>query len=100
MHVQINEQTAAFIRGFRSIVHHEWLAIFSTPEVQRLISGDTLEVDLEDLRCSITNLDGFENSLSPSFLFFQLVFLTPGDTPGTMVDSMTTTELLAGSGTF
>lgn len=62
MHVQINEQTAAFIRGFRSIVHHEWLAIFSTPEVQRLISGDTLEVDLEDLRRHTRYYGGFHDN--------------------------------------
>lgn len=34
MHTQIREQTAAFIRGFRSIVNPDWLSLFSTPEVQ------------------------------------------------------------------
>lgn len=33
MHTQIREQTAAFIRGFRSIVIPDWLLLFSTPEV-------------------------------------------------------------------
>lgn len=33
MHVQIKEQTAAFIRGFRSIINPDWLSLFSTPEV-------------------------------------------------------------------
>lgn len=33
MHTQIKEQTAAFIRGFRSIINPEWLSLFSTPEV-------------------------------------------------------------------
>lgn len=33
MHTQIKDQTAAFIRGFRSIINPEWLALFSTPEV-------------------------------------------------------------------
>eukprot|EP00064_Thunnus_orientalis_P008275 superscaffoldBa00000975_g8298 len=32
MHTQIKEQTAAFIRGFRSIINPEWLHMFSTPE--------------------------------------------------------------------
>lgn len=36
MHTQIREQTAAFIRGFRSIVIPDWLLLFSTPEVQAL----------------------------------------------------------------
>lgn len=33
MHTQIRDQTAAFIRGFRSIVNSDWLSLFSTPEV-------------------------------------------------------------------
>lgn len=33
MHTQIREQTAAFIRGFRSLINVEWLQLFSTPEV-------------------------------------------------------------------
>lgn len=35
MHTQIRDQTAAFIRGFRSIINPDWLALFSTPEVGR-----------------------------------------------------------------
>ncbi len=50
MRVQIKEQTIAFIRGFKSIVNPEWLIMFSTPELQKLISGETGDVDLEDLR--------------------------------------------------
>lgn len=33
MHTQIKDQTAAFIRGFRSLINPEWLSLFSTPEV-------------------------------------------------------------------
>lgn len=50
MHTQIKEQTGAFIRGFRSIINPEWLHMFSTPEVQRLVSGDNAEIDLDDLK--------------------------------------------------
>lgn len=50
MCVQIREQTAAFIRGFKSIVRHDWLQMFSGPELQRLISGDNVAMDLSDLR--------------------------------------------------
>jgi hypothetical protein len=50
MHTQICEQTSAFIRGFRSIINPDWLSLFSTPELQRLISGDTRPLDLKDLR--------------------------------------------------
>lgn len=34
MYHQIREQTAAFIKGFRSIINPEWLSLFSTPEVR------------------------------------------------------------------
>ncbi|PFX16681.1 Ubiquitin-protein ligase E3B [Stylophora pistillata] len=50
MCVQIREQTLAFIRGFKSIVRHDWLQMFSGPELQRLISGDNAAMDLSDLR--------------------------------------------------
>uniref|UniRef100_M0R8Z5 HECT-type E3 ubiquitin transferase n=1 Tax=Rattus norvegicus TaxID=10116 RepID=M0R8Z5_RAT len=49
MHTQIKNQTAALISGFRSIIKPEWIRMFSTPELQRLISGDNAEIDLEDL---------------------------------------------------
>lgn len=34
MHTQIKEQTAAFIKGFCSIINPDWLSLFSTPEVR------------------------------------------------------------------
>uniref|UniRef100_A0A8C2T736 HECT-type E3 ubiquitin transferase n=1 Tax=Coturnix japonica TaxID=93934 RepID=A0A8C2T736_COTJA len=49
MHTQIKSQTAALISGFRSIIKPEWIRMFSAPELQRLISGDNAEIDLEDL---------------------------------------------------
>ncbi|CAL8249093.1 unnamed protein product [Merluccius merluccius] len=62
MHTQIKEQTAAFIRGFRSIVNPEWLHMFSTPEVQRLVSGDNAEIDLDDLKKHTVYYGGFHSS--------------------------------------
>jgi len=50
MRVQIREQTNAFMHGFKSIVCADWLDMFSTPELQKLISGDATDVDIEDLR--------------------------------------------------
>ncbi|XP_066246822.1 ubiquitin-protein ligase E3B [Euwallacea similis] len=62
MHVQIKEQTAAFIKGFRSIVNPDWLSLFSTPELQRLISGDNIPLDLKDLRKNCQYYGGFHDS--------------------------------------
>ncbi|CAH1986182.1 unnamed protein product [Acanthoscelides obtectus] len=62
MHVQIKDQTAAFIKGFRSIVNPDWLTLFSTPELQRLISGDNVPLDLKDLRRNCQYYGGFHDS--------------------------------------
>lgn len=62
MHVQIKDQTAAFIRGFRAIINPEWLNLFSTPELQRLISGDNVPLDLKDLRRNCQYYGGFHDS--------------------------------------
>ncbi|OTF82512.1 ubiquitin-protein ligase E3B-like protein [Euroglyphus maynei] len=59
MHTQIHEQTGAFIRGFRSIINPDWLSMFSTPEFQRIISGDNTPIDLEDLRKHTKYFGGF-----------------------------------------
>ncbi|KAG5678886.1 hypothetical protein PVAND_008514 [Polypedilum vanderplanki] len=61
MHTQICEQTNAFIRGFRSIINPDWLSLFSTNELQRLISGDTSPFDLKDLRRHTSYFGGFHN---------------------------------------
>ncbi|KAL5016325.1 hypothetical protein ScPMuIL_005914 [Solemya velum] len=50
MYRQIKDQTAAFIRGFKTFVNPDWLVMFSAPELQKLISGDNTDVDIEDLR--------------------------------------------------
>ncbi|KAJ8263648.1 hypothetical protein COCON_G00161050 [Conger conger] len=62
MHTQIKDQTAAFIRGFRWIINPEWLHMFSTPEVQRLVSGDNAEIDLDDLKKHTVYYGGFHSS--------------------------------------
>lgn len=62
MCVQIREQTAAFIRGFKSIVRHDWLQMFSGPELQRLISGDNAAMDLGDLRRHTRYYGGYHSN--------------------------------------
>ncbi|XP_032084909.1 ubiquitin-protein ligase E3B [Thamnophis elegans] len=62
MHTQIKNQTAAFIGGFRSIIKPEWIRVFSAPELQRLISGDNAEIDLEDLKKHTVYYGGFHGS--------------------------------------
>lgn len=62
MHSQIKDQTAAFIRGFRSVICTEWLSMFSTPELQRLVSGDNTPIDLSDLKKHTKYYGGFHGN--------------------------------------
>ncbi|KAJ3577246.1 hypothetical protein NPX13_g3321 [Xylaria arbuscula] len=43
-------QTKAFLRGLGTIVNPSWLSMFNQSELQRLIGGDSSEIDVEDLR--------------------------------------------------
>lgn len=62
MHTQIREQTASFLRGFRSVVNPEWLSLFSTPEVQRLVADDKEPIDFQDLRKNTQYYGGFHDN--------------------------------------
>ncbi|POR31469.1 Putative E3 ubiquitin protein ligase [Tolypocladium paradoxum] len=48
--VQPSLQTAAFLRGLRAIIRPSWLSMFNQSELQRLVGGDSSEIDIEDLR--------------------------------------------------
>lgn len=43
-------QTMAFLRGLREIIRPSWLSMFNQSELQRLVGGDSMEIDVEDLR--------------------------------------------------
>lgn len=62
MYVQIRDQLTAFVRAFRSLIKPEWLTLFSAPELQKLISGDADDIDLQDLRRHVQYYGGFHNS--------------------------------------
>ena len=50
---QIKKQTDAFMKGFHSLIDPSFIEIFSPEELQKLISGDEVDIDVEDLRCAI-----------------------------------------------
>jgi len=50
MYTQLKDQLMAFLRGFRSLIPEDWTSCFSGPELQRLISGDNVEIDVDDLK--------------------------------------------------
>lgn len=59
---QIARQTNAFIRGFQSIIEPGWLSMFSAQDLQKLISGDNMPIDLHDLRKNTKYSGGFHNN--------------------------------------
>ncbi|KAK0628869.1 hypothetical protein B0T17DRAFT_523943 [Bombardia bombarda] len=48
--VQPRAQTRAFLRGLGMIIDPAWLSMFNQTELQRLVGGDSSEIDVEDLR--------------------------------------------------
>ncbi|CEP11047.1 hypothetical protein [Parasitella parasitica] len=44
------EQTKALIRGFRTVISENWIRLFSPPELQRVLSGEDTDFDVNDLR--------------------------------------------------
>ncbi|XP_033112137.1 ubiquitin-protein ligase E3B-like [Anneissia japonica] len=61
MRYQIRDQVKAFKNGFCSVVNPEWLSWFTTPELQRLISGDNVAIDLSDLKKHVLYYGGFHS---------------------------------------
>ncbi|KAF8569129.1 hypothetical protein P879_05348 [Paragonimus westermani] len=62
MYKQIRAQTASFIRGFYSILNPDWLAMFSPLELQKLISGDNISVNVDDLKQNTRYSGGFHSN--------------------------------------
>ena len=50
MFTMIKDQTNAFLRGFRQVIRPDWLHMFDVQELQMLISGDSSDIDVPDLR--------------------------------------------------
>jgi ubiquitin-protein ligase E3 B len=47
---QLSKQVKALLTGFYNVVYPTWLRRFNAPELQRLVSGDDVPLDVEDLR--------------------------------------------------
>ncbi|KAK8098550.1 HECT-domain-containing protein [Apiospora kogelbergensis] len=45
-------QTKAFLRGLSTIINPSWLSMFNQSELQRLVGGDSTEIDIVDLRAN------------------------------------------------
>ncbi|RFU31671.1 hypothetical protein B7463_g4672, partial [Scytalidium lignicola] len=50
LQVQPYQQTQAFLRGLGQMINPSWLSMFNQSELQTLLSGESSEIDVEDLR--------------------------------------------------
>jgi len=62
---QIAEQSKAVVMGLNEVVPAGWLRLFSTPELQRLIGGDDVAIDVTDLK-KHTRYAGGYHEMSPT----------------------------------
>ena len=53
---QSSRQTQAFLSGLGEIIPPMWLSMFNQSELQRLVGGDSQEIDLADLRANTVYL--------------------------------------------
>ncbi|KAF9135149.1 Ubiquitin-protein ligase E3B [Mortierella sp. 14UC] len=56
---QIQDQSRAFIDGFRSIIPLPWISIFSPQELHRVMAGDDVDFDVQDLRSYTEYQNGY-----------------------------------------
>eukprot|EP00039_Didymoeca_costata_P014348 m.230500 g.230500 ORF g.230500 m.230500 type:complete len:275 (+) comp16000_c0_seq7:2639-3463(+) len=56
---KLREQVQAFLNGFRAIIEQKWLRCFSAPELQRLISGADIGLNVDDLKRHTHYIGGY-----------------------------------------
>uniref|UniRef100_A0A7E4VEV6 Ubiquitin-protein ligase E3B n=1 Tax=Panagrellus redivivus TaxID=6233 RepID=A0A7E4VEV6_PANRE len=59
---QTRQQVERFVAGFKSIIDGCWISLFSTHELQSLISGVGRDVDISDLRRHVQYFGGFHSN--------------------------------------
>ena len=62
---QIAAQSKALLHGIQAVVPTGWLRLFNRPELQRLVSGDDVAIDVTDLKRHSKYAGGY-NELSPT----------------------------------
>ncbi|OMJ65573.1 hypothetical protein SteCoe_33944 [Stentor coeruleus] len=57
LNLQIKNQCTAFFRGFSELIPGNWVCCFTSYEMQKLISGTTESIDLQDLKAYTAYID-------------------------------------------
>jgi hypothetical protein len=59
LNTRTHAQSSAFLGGFYEMIRPEWIAMFTQPELQTLISGSQRPLDVADMRKHTTYKDGY-----------------------------------------
>eukprot|EP00039_Didymoeca_costata_P013079 m.193938 g.193938 ORF g.193938 m.193938 type:complete len:971 (-) comp15670_c0_seq3:1826-4738(-) len=70
---QIERQCRAFRRGLFDVVNKEWLVMFSPVELQQIISGADVPIDMADLRKHTVYGNGYHNEHETIEMFWKVV---------------------------
>ncbi|CAF0839771.1 unnamed protein product, partial [Didymodactylos carnosus] len=63
-YTRIKQQIKMFSDGFKSLIKPEWLNMFSVPELQQLISGETQDINIQDLKSNTVYQGGYHKNHS------------------------------------
>uniref|UniRef100_A0A8D8U9V2 Ubiquitin-protein ligase E3C n=1 Tax=Cacopsylla melanoneura TaxID=428564 RepID=A0A8D8U9V2_9HEMI len=70
---RIRAQCNAFKQGLSDVIPPAWLQMFNSRELQTLISGAEIRVDLEDLRAHTAYLGGYTSDHATIQMFWEVV---------------------------
>ncbi|KAI8348929.1 hypothetical protein B0O80DRAFT_489751 [Mortierella sp. GBAus27b] len=56
---QIQDQSKAFIDGFRMVIPLHWISMFSPQELHRVMAGEDVDFDVDDLRAHTEYQNGY-----------------------------------------
>jgi ubiquitin-protein ligase E3 C len=73
LNVSIRAQCEAFLRGMQALIEPAWLQMFDERELQVLISGAEMPVDVDDLRRHTAYSGGYTNDHPTIALFWEVV---------------------------
>ncbi|XP_060526269.1 ubiquitin-protein ligase E3C [Cylas formicarius] len=74
LNAQLKKQCAAFREGLNSFVPLSWLKLFNHRELQVIVSGDTQEIDLSDLRAHTVYSGDFTSDHPTVLLFWKILY--------------------------
>ncbi|KAL2315205.1 Ubiquitin-protein ligase E3 [Schizosaccharomyces pombe] len=73
LNARLSRQCRAFTNGFTQIIDPHWLAMFHESEIQILVGGDPVPIDIDDLRRHTVYAGGYEPNSPTIVLFWEVL---------------------------